>query len=86
MVKDTAAADAVIKKIRSYVISLWSLFPVFCHYGPNDLPQTFATLSKMLQGVLQDTNYPEIHVYVYQGLNRLAENVFEKYPHHNILR
>lgn len=66
--------------LRNRVLQLWSLFPGFCYYRPLDIVQSIPRMMIVVDGVLKDSNYPELHPYVITGLTHLANGARERCP------
>jgi ribosomal RNA-processing protein 12 len=64
--------------LRNRVLQLWSLFPGFCYCRPLDIVQSISRMMSVVDGVLKDTNYPELHPYVITGLTHLANGARER--------
>ena len=68
-------------KLRTRIIQIWGLFPIFCGFGPptTDLNLTFPTLTKVLEGAYNDTTYPEIQHSIVLGLTYIVNSVIHRY-------
>lgn len=69
---------AQLKKVKSHVVQLWSLFPSFCVYGATDVSSSLPGMMKSIEFGLSDTMYPEIRHQVVVGLTHLAKSTVEK--------
>ena len=68
-------------KLRTRIIQIWGLFPIFCAFSPPtaDLNLTFPTLTKVLEGAYNDTTYPEIQHSIVLGLTFIVNSVIHRY-------
>jgi len=64
-------------KYDSWVVGLWSLFPIFCQ-RPVDLVEHIEKLTPTLVKAMEDKRYPHILGLVCAGLETLAVNTKEK--------
>lgn len=58
--------------IRTRVLQFWSLFPLFCYTGPSDVVATLPRLTKVLEGCLSDSTYPEASMDIINGVSHLV--------------
>jgi hypothetical protein len=63
--------------LRSQVINLWGLFPIFCRF-PADVATTFPNLAPILIKAMNDERYPEFVGIVCNGLDVLYTGVLER--------